>query len=60
MAWTPSVILEKNYGRQCQQKSRSPNHWRFSNKNFNLLEAFIAAVECAKILLQASVSFKIN
>ena len=25
-------ILEKNYGRYCQQKSKSPNHKRFSSK----------------------------
>ena len=38
--------------RFCQEKSKSPNHWRFLKEILKLSERLTAAVNCVKILLR--------
>ena len=52
MALILSVLLVKNYGRLCQEKSKSPNHWRLLKEILKLSELLTAAVNCVKILLR--------
>ena len=52
MALILSGLLVKNYGRLCQEKSKSSNHWRFLKEILKLSELLTAAVNCVKILLR--------
>ena len=43
----------KSYGRVCQEKLKSPNHWRSLEKALSPLKVLSAAVNYAKISFQA-------
>ena len=45
-----SGLLAKNCGRLCQEKLKSPNHWRFLKEISTRLKRLIAAVNYVKVL----------
>ena len=45
-------FIGQNCGRLCQEKLKSPNHWRFLKEILIRLKRLIATVNCVKVLIQ--------